>query len=1481
MRASSQPKINAADIVRKGLALHQQKRLSEAEALYRQALALAPGLAEAHHLLGVAALQGGRLAEAVASARRAIALKADQAPYHYGLANALKETGDLSGAEAAYQEVIRLKRDFPEAWLGLGNLAQARGEWQTAADGYATALKLRPGDPDALLNLGTALAGMGKHEQAIDHYRRALTARPDFAEAESNLGLALKRLGKHDEAMVHVRRAIDLKPDYPDALNNLGNLLAARHQHGAAVPLYRQALALRPDYGDAHYNLANTLTEWCQFDEAIAHYRACLAREPGRADAQSNLLFTLNYHDGCTPQELFDEYRRWGDARPKPAGAAHPNLPTQERRLRVGYVSADFNRHVCHYFFEPLLEWHDRDGFELYAYSASNTRDYVTERLRQKVEQWRDCANWSDAVLAEQIRRDGIDILIDLAGHTRGNRLAAFALKPAPVQVTWLGFGYTTGLPAIDYFLTDADLVPDNEPVLLAEQPWRLPRVAFCYRPPEKVPEPGALPAQARGYVTFGTLSRTIRLNAHVIALWARILQAVPGSRLVIDQRAMSDPATQAIFSARFAAHGIAPERLVLTCSAPHWNAYHGIDIALDPFPHNAGTTTLEALWMGVPVISLRGSPPLGRLGATLLHALDMGDWLADSEEEYLAIAVRAAEDLPALAKLRASLRARIEASPLRDERGFTRAVEAALRNMWRRWCATAGERQPSLAELLRAGLARHQNGDLAGARQLYLRMLAIDPAQGDALNLLGVLAYGEGDFTSAEDFGRRAVATDPAFPAYLMNLGSALAAQGRHEEASTVFRQVLERAPGDADAHYNLANSLSALGQTEEAMHAYRAAIQLRSAHFDASNNLARLLLESGQSEEAREVFRQALMHQDIPREKLEYLARSLLAARLYHEAESALRRVLEFRPDDARIWLDLRLAVGENRNFAGVLHWVEKRLEQAPEHVESLLTKAHAQFWLKRYPEAETACRKALELQPAFPEALNLLGVILSSVRRHDEALIVVEKAIAQDPAYEPAYVTRGEILRSQQRYLEAIASLRKAVELEPSNHTAWANLGTMEADLANFAAGQAACQRALDLVPGHQQAVSNRLFALNYDPDITSDTLFDAYRQWASEHTPPYVLDNHRNKPNPNRRLKVGYLSADFGNHVVRYFMEHLIELHDPREFDLVLYDNTDPRDQYNGRFRGWAEHWCDARALSDDALASQIVKDQIDILVDLSGHTGGHRLPVLARKPAPVQVTYLGYGYTTGLEAVDYFLADQWFVPAGAERWFAEKIHYLPRSMYCYRPPEGVPAVQTLPALKQGQLTFGSLSRPIRFNARVIRVWAEILAAVPGSRLILDNKPFADPGVCKLFHERFAAHGIAPERLMLRYTKAYWPSYHDIDIALDPFPHNAGTTSVEALWMGVPVLSLEDRPPLGRFGSTLLHAVGLNDWLAGTDEEYVAKAVAFSQNLAGLSELRAGLRARMERSPLRDEKGFVRMIESAYRKMWKKWCAQQKK
>ena len=357
------------------------------------------------------------------------------------------------------------------------------------------------------------------------------------------------------------------------------------------------------------------------------------------------------------------------------------------RRLRVGYVSADFRQHSVAWFAEPLLAAHDRTRIELFCYAAVATPDAVTERFRALAEHWRSIDGLDDAAVAELIRQDGIDVLVDLTGHTAGSRLLVFARRPAPVQVEYLlGHGYTSGLATMDAFLADAMLAPPGADALFSERLIRLPRIPLAYAPPDAMPEVTPLPATANGFVTFGYFGRTDRLNDAVIAAWARILRDVPGARLMLNSLPFREPAFRDLIAARFAAQGVDRDRLELIATAPQpatWAAYGGIDIALDPFPHNAGTTTIEALWQGVPVVSLAGRPSVGRFGAMILHAVGMDDWVSADIDGYVACALAAATDLHRLAQVRATLRQRVADSPLCDAAGLARHVEAAYRALY------------------------------------------------------------------------------------------------------------------------------------------------------------------------------------------------------------------------------------------------------------------------------------------------------------------------------------------------------------------------------------------------------------------------------------------------------------------------------------------------------------------------------------------------------------------------------------------------------------------------------------------------------------------------------------------------------------------------------------------------------------------------------------------------------------------------------
>lgn len=710
-----------------GLLLGQQGNAVEAIACYRQALALQPGLTRALYSLGELLAAQGDQAGAIASYRQVIALAPDYAPAHGMLGNALRATGDFEGAVASYRRVLELEPDHALAHNFLGVALRALGRNEEAAASYRNAVAARPDYVEALSNLGVALHDLGQLDEAADCYRRALAQRADIAEIHGNLantllqqgavddaiaayrralelkperaelhnflGRALRQQERLDEAIACYERAIALQPDYAEAYSNLGNAQAKSARIGEAIASYRQALALQPDFAEVHSNLGIALKDSGQLEEAIACFRKAVALKPEYLDGYTNYLVAVQYSPDYTPAQLCADHRAFGDQFEGPWRATWPRYAHRRdaaRRPRVGFVSGDFREHPVGFFLESALTHIDRQAVDIVLYPTVPWTDALTQRLRELGFAWQPLFGLTDDQAMQRIADDGIDILVDLSGHTADHRLQLFARKPAPVQVAWLGYWATTGLRAMDYILCDPYAIPPHEADQFVEQPWYLPETRLCFTPPREPLEPVPPPALTSGRVTFGCFNNLTKVTDSVVAAWARILRSVPGSRLLLKARQLGDAGTRAGIAQRFAAHGIGAAQLLMeggSSRADYLLTYNRVDIALDPFPFAGATTTVEGLWMGVPLITLRGDRMVSHQGEGILHNLDMADWIAADAADYVALAVAHAGDLPRLAALRAGLRDRLLASPLCDGPRFARNLEAAFAGMWRRFC--------------------------------------------------------------------------------------------------------------------------------------------------------------------------------------------------------------------------------------------------------------------------------------------------------------------------------------------------------------------------------------------------------------------------------------------------------------------------------------------------------------------------------------------------------------------------------------------------------------------------------------------------------------------------------------------------------------------------------------------------------------------------------------------------------------------------
>lgn len=657
----------------------------------RAALALHPGDPDLQHMAGLASLQMQRLDAAAIFLKRVSALAAGAVLARQHLAAVLNALGRHAEEAAAYRAILEAEPGNPVVLANLGAALLASGRPEFAAPYLRRVIALAPDAPEPLHTFADACRSGQRHAEALDLDRRALAIRPGFAEALNGLGLTFRRLDRVGEAIACFARATEFARDYAEAHNNLGNARHLDRQLAPAAASYRRAIALKPAEGAAHANLGHARMDLGDVTAAIVCYRRAIAVAPGNAAWHTSLIFALDYAPGLGFAEQQAERRHWHrrHALPlMPSRPDHPNTRDPERRLKLGFVSADFREHSAASVFGPVLRRLDRGRFEIVCYSGVIREDDVTRSFRRPGDGWRPIRDLPPAEVARQIRADSIDILIDLAGHSAGNQLLAFAAKPAPVQVSAWGQATGTGLAAMDYFFADPVYVPGDARPLFAERIYDLPCL-ITFELPEDAPDVAPPPAAAAPF-TFGCFNRTSKIAEDAIAAWARILALAPGTRLLMKDPGFDEAEARARIASLFARHGIAADRIEMRGRTPrrqHLASFADVDLALDPFPYNGGVSTLEALYMGVPVLALAGASATGRLGASILTAAGLPSWLAADVEDYVAKAVGATRRPGELAAIRPTLRRQLASSAVGDADAYTRAVEAAFRTIWRRWC--------------------------------------------------------------------------------------------------------------------------------------------------------------------------------------------------------------------------------------------------------------------------------------------------------------------------------------------------------------------------------------------------------------------------------------------------------------------------------------------------------------------------------------------------------------------------------------------------------------------------------------------------------------------------------------------------------------------------------------------------------------------------------------------------------------------------
>ncbi|HEV2958057.1 MAG TPA: tetratricopeptide repeat protein [Xanthobacteraceae bacterium] len=677
----------------RAILLHRAGRIADAQAVCREILERAPRHFDALHLLGVTEYQSGRHDEADRLLEQALLVepRSPAACSNHGIV--LHELKRYDAALARYDRAIALKPDYAEAY---SNRAMTLTELERFAEAVAScdeAIALKPDYPEAHSNRGNALCQLRRFDEAVASCDRAIALRPGYADAMSNRGNVLTELGRFDEALASYDQALALKPSLAAAWVGRGNVFLNLNRYGEAFAAFQQALAIKPDQLKALAQLAHYYERHGRMAEAIGCYDRVLAVKPDFPEVISNKIFALD----LLPQMGFGEHQEarkewWRKVGAKIAAQSlprHVNDRDPARRLLLGYVSADFRRHSAATTFSPVLANHDKERFEVICYSCSTIRDDITQDFERVADRFIDTSQLSDEDLTARVRGDKVDILIDLSGHSGGNRLGVFARKPAPVQVTAWGHGTGTGLPTIDYLFSDSVTIPEAKRWLYAEKIYDLPCVIMSALPAIDLPR-GEPPVLTNGHVTFGVFNRITKISDDALAVWARVLRGMPDAKLLMKDGAYDEPPLRDLMRQRFAAHGIAGERIDFLGASPreqHLAAFGKTDIALDPFPQNGGVSTWEALHMGVPAVAKLGHSAPSRLSGAILTSIGMGDWVAHSADDYVALAVNFAGMPDVLTKLRRELPATIAAAPSGNGTLYTRAVERGYRTMWENYC--------------------------------------------------------------------------------------------------------------------------------------------------------------------------------------------------------------------------------------------------------------------------------------------------------------------------------------------------------------------------------------------------------------------------------------------------------------------------------------------------------------------------------------------------------------------------------------------------------------------------------------------------------------------------------------------------------------------------------------------------------------------------------------------------------------------------
>jgi predicted O-linked N-acetylglucosamine transferase (SPINDLY family)/glycosyltransferase involved in cell wall biosynthesis len=1195
---------------------------------------------------------------------------------------------------------------------------------------------------------------------------------------------------------------------------------------------------------------------------------------------------------------------------------AQPKVPRRSgQKIRVGVVNLHFGMQTETFVTLPVLHL-DKARFEVHLFYAVKNPGPLEDRCRSLAKGFHLLPE-SIQARVQMIRNAKLDVLIigtNITAVTNEIALLA-AFRMAPIQVVSHCSPMTSGFKNSDAFLSGSLAYREgvseaefSEKLILLDGPpvcldYSCEPTALGLVPPER--SQLGIPADA---LVFFNAASCYKIPLELLHLWARLLKEVPNSVLCLlpfnPNWASKLPETRfrALLESVLAEHGVDKKRVGLGPALPSRAAVMNFerlaDVYLDTLPFAGSISTVDPLQLGIPVVACDGETTRSRCSGAQLRELGLDELVGQNEEEYFAKALHLARDQEYRSGISSRINQAMRKRPrflnpeeygwnlgnalellveeglgaLEDPKAFAQKVRERCSN-------SSGDSQSdsAVAEItISDARTAFTEGRLSDAEDICREILAKDERCAGGWHLMGKMAALQGDSEIAGEFASVACELDPQNAEFVRELAEVFLRKKELEPAEQQVRRSLEMASESPEGHVLLARILAERDDKHAALEAFQDALRIRKDYAEGFSHYALALQKFGRGKDAISQIRKACALEPDSVEFQTNLAILLEQNARYVDALAAYGKAARMNPNVGFVWFRQGKLLNGLKRYAESIPALEKSISLPGQLGDYYYEYGLALHMTKRFQEAIVHYEKALSMGYETAALHCNRGVIYKDLRKGGDSIMAFHKAVTMDPSNVSYLNNLGAAALELGLNTEALECFEQAVEKNPKLPTARNNIGNLLKDRARGMDALPQYRKSMELNPDDRDAPSNYLLCHMYIPDMDPKLVFEEHKKWGISTTKKFPPAFKFKPREAGAKIRVGFLSADLCHHPVAHFIEPIFRGYDRERFEFVAYGDQRKSDEFSARFAKQVDLWRETSSYDDRALAKLIHEDRVDILFELAGHTAYNRLGVFALKPAPVQVSYLGYPGTTGLPTIDFRITDAFADPQGTtEHLHTEKLIRVPECAWCFEPDASAPEVEPLPALKNGFVTFGCFNNMAKLNPALFETWAEILLRVPGSHLRLKARTLTDDGVRKELKSYFTERGIEEDRLdFFGHTKKiadHLNHYHSVDIALDSFPYHGTTTTCEAMWMGCPVVTRAGKTHVSRVGVSLLNAVGLQEFITETREAYIEKAVALAAHTDRLQELRAGMRERMRQSVLMDEKRFVQGFEKALMEM----------